>query len=169
MWLSKRLFFGVWTHFSPDLCGRNWRVDQILHSDEVVSSGRKGEHPSDLVHAAMSGLTQHSDCLQPAEYFLDPFPLDLTCFVSSVPRRAPIDGAAASTFVVLRHMRRDVYASYLSHELFGVVALVGSHGHALSAFDPLGHQQRRVPFRCAIGLQQLRVRQSRIRIRRRLM
>src|SRR3954465_14651139 len=92
--------FGVWTHFSPDLCGRNWGIDQLPHSDEVVSSGRKGEHPSDLVHAAMSGLTQHSDCLQPAEYFLDPFPLDLTCFVSSVPRRAPIDGAAASTFVV---------------------------------------------------------------------
>jgi hypothetical protein len=79
IWLSKRLFFDVWTHFSPDLCRRNWRIDQIPHSDEVVSSGRKGEYPSDLVHAAMSGLTQHSDCLQPAEYFLDPFPLNLTC------------------------------------------------------------------------------------------
>src|SRR3954451_5408572 len=86
--LSKRLFFGVWTHFSPDLCGRNWRIDQIPHSDEVVSSGRKGEHPSDLVHAAMSGLTQHSDCLQPAEYFLDPFPPNLTYLVSGVSRGA---------------------------------------------------------------------------------
>src|SRR3954451_8223356 len=82
IWLTKRLFLGVWTHFSPDLCGRNWRVDQIPHSDEVVSSGRKGEHPSDLVHATISGLTQHSDGLQPAEYFLDPFPLDLTYFLS---------------------------------------------------------------------------------------
>src|ERR1700750_2398409 len=90
--LCKRLFFGVWTHFSPDLCGKNWRIDQIPHSDEVVSSGRKGEHPSDLVHAAMSGLTQHSHCLQPAEYFLNPFPLDLTYFVSGVPRGAPIVG-----------------------------------------------------------------------------
>jgi len=42
----------------------------------------------------MSGLTQHSDCLQPAEYFLDPFPLDLTDFVSGVSRGAPINGAA---------------------------------------------------------------------------
>ena len=116
--LSKRLFLGVWTHFSPDLCRRNWRIDQVPHSDEVVSGGRKGEHPSDLVHTAMSGLAQHSDCLQPAEYFLDPFPPDLTDFVSGVSRRAPIDGAAAPTFVILRHMRRDVHASDLAHELF---------------------------------------------------
>src|ERR1700750_3498514 len=121
--LCKRLFFGVWTHFSPDLCRRNWRIDQIPHSDEVVSSGRKGEHPSDLVHTTMSGLTQHSHCLQPAEYFLNPFPLDLTYFVSGVPRGAPISGAAAPTFVVLCHVGRDLHASYLAHKLFGVVAL----------------------------------------------
>src|SRR4051794_39448543 len=131
-------YLGVWTHFSPDLWRRNWRIDQIPHSDEVVSSGRKGEHPSDLVHAAMSGLTEHSNCLRPAEYFFDPFPLDLTDFVSGVSRGAPIDGAAAPTFVVLRHMRRDVHASYLLHELFGVVALVGSHRHALAAPNSLG-------------------------------
>jgi hypothetical protein len=53
----KRLFWEVWTHLSPDLCGWNWRVNQIPHSDEVVSGGRKGEHPSDLVHTTMSGLT----------------------------------------------------------------------------------------------------------------
>src|SRR5436305_10716877 len=156
IWLSKRLFFDVWTHFSPDLCRRNWRIDQIPHSDEVVSSGRKGEYPSDLVHAAMSGLTQHSDCLQPAEYFLDPFPLNLTYFVSGVSRGAPINGAAAATFVVLRHMRRDVHASYLAYELFGVVALVGSHRYAL-ALDSVRHQHRRIAFRGAIGLQQLRI------------
>src|SRR4051812_22948284 len=119
---------GVWTHFSPDLCGRNWGKDQIPHSDEVVSSGRKSEYP---------------------------FTLDLTYFVSGVSRGAAVKGAAASTFVVLRHMRCDVHASYLPHELFGIVALVGSHRHTLSAFDPLGHEQRRVPFCCAIGLQQL--------------
>src|SRR4051812_30465243 len=111
-------YLGVWTHFSPDLWRRNWRIDQIPHSDEVVSSGRKGEHPSDLVHAAMSGLTQHSDCLQPAEYFLDPFPLYLTYFVSGVSGGAPINGTAAPTFVVLRHMRRDVHA-WMRYMLFG--------------------------------------------------
>src|SRR5881227_4170822 len=131
------------TLLSPELCRRNWRIGQVPHSDEVVSSGRKSEHPSDLVRAAMSGLAQHSDCLQPAEYFLDPFPLDLTYFVSGVSRGAPINGTAAPTFVVLRHMRRDVHASYLSHELFSVVALICRHRHALAAPNSLGHQQRR--------------------------
>src|SRR5438270_11086522 len=96
-----------------ELNGLNWHGDQVPHSDEVVSSGRKREHPSDLVHAAMSGLTQHSDCLQPPEYFLDPFPLDLTYFVSGVSRGAPIKCAAAPTFVVLCHMRRYVQVSSL--------------------------------------------------------
>src|SRR5436309_15026108 len=123
--LSKRLLFGVWTHFSSDLCRRNWRIDQIPHSDEVVSSGRKGEHPSDFQHAAMSGFAQHSDCLQPAEYFFDPLPPDLADFVSGVSRRALIDRTAARTFVILRHMRRDVDATDLAHELFRVVTLVG--------------------------------------------
>src|SRR5437764_6932975 len=149
-------FLGIWIHFSPNLCGRNWGGGQVPHSDEVVSSGRKSEHPSDLVRAAMSGLAQHSDCLQPAEYFLDPFPLHLTDLVSGMSRGAPINGAAAATFVVLRHMRRDVHASYLAYELFGVVALVGSHRYAL-ALDSVRHQHRRIAFRGAIGLQQLRI------------
>ena len=55
--ISKGLLFGVWRHFSPELSGLNWRVDQIPYSDEVVSGGRKSEHPSDLVHTTMSGLT----------------------------------------------------------------------------------------------------------------
>src|SRR3954452_4127052 len=80
----QTLFFGVWGHFSPDLCRRNWRIDQVPHSDEVVSGGRKGEHPSDFQDTAMSGFAQHSDCLQPAEYFFDPLPPDLTDFVSGV-------------------------------------------------------------------------------------
>src|SRR5438270_3064688 len=139
IWVIQTPVFGIWTHFSPDLCRRNWRINQIPHSDEVVSSGRKREHPSDFVHAAMSGLTEHSNCLQPAEYFPDPFPLDLTDFVSGVSRGAPINGAAAPTFVVLRHMRRHVHASDFLHELLGVVALVGSHRHTFAAPNSLGH------------------------------
>lgn len=39
--------FSVLTHFSPDLCGGNWRVGQIPHSYEVVSGGRKvNTHPT---------------------------------------------------------------------------------------------------------------------------
>src|SRR5437763_9469229 len=91
IWLSKRLFFDVWTHFSPDLWRRNWRIDQIPHSDEVVSSGRKRENPSDLVNAAVSGLKQHYECFQPAEYFIDPFPLDLHYFVSGLLCCTPIN------------------------------------------------------------------------------
>src|SRR4051794_18403788 len=93
--LSKRLFFWRLDTLLARLMQKHWRIDQIPHSDEVVSSARKGEHPSDLVHAAMSGLTQHSDYLQPTEYLLDPFPLNLTYFVSGVSRGAPINGAAA--------------------------------------------------------------------------
>src|SRR5437764_14724946 len=98
----------------------------------------------------MSGLAEHAHSLQPAEYFLDPFPFDLTHFVSGVSRSAPIDGAATPSFVILRHMRRDLHASHLAYELSRVIALVGSHCHALAAPNPLGYPHARVPFRSPI-------------------
>jgi len=105
----ERPVLGVQTHFSPELCGTNWCRQQIPHSDEVVSSGRKGEHPSNFQDTAMSGFAQHADRLQPAEDFFYPLAPNLTDFVSGVPRRTLIDRAAARTFVILCHMRCDVH------------------------------------------------------------
>ena len=82
------MFFGVQTHFSPDLRGLNRGEQQSPHPHEIVGAGRKGENPSDFEHSAVSGLAQCAYGLQPAEYFLDPLSFPLTDFVSGVARRA---------------------------------------------------------------------------------
>ena len=57
----------------------------------------------------MFQFAQQRDLFQPAETLLDPFPLLLTQGIAGVPRGAGIDGAAAPSAVVLRHMRRNVH------------------------------------------------------------
>src|ERR1700748_334410 len=54
-------------------------------------------------------------------------------------------------------MRRCVQLAALGYKISGVVALISSHGDPLLARDLFEHQQRRVPFRCSVGLQQLSI------------
>jgi hypothetical protein len=72
-----------------------------------------------------------------------------------VPGGPAIDGTAAGAMGVLRHVRRDLHLAALGYELSGVVAFVGSHRDPLLSRDLLEHEQRRIPFRRPVGLQQL--------------
>ena len=52
-------------------------------------------------------------------------------------------------------MRGCVQLAALGYKTSGIVALIGSHCHPLLGRDLFDHQQRRISFRRAIGLQQL--------------
>ena len=47
----------------------------VSYSDQVVSGGGEGEHPTHALAAAMFGLAQPGRGLDPAEDLLDEFPL----------------------------------------------------------------------------------------------
>ena len=105
----------------------------------------------------MSRFAQHTYRLHPAEDLFNPFALPLADLVSSMSRGSGVDGAAAPSLVVLRHMRRHIQIPHPSHEVPGVVSLVGGYRHALCPIDPIGHSHGRIAFRRATRLQQFRI------------
>ena len=80
--------------------------------------------------------------LQPAKTFFDAFPLFLADGIAPLPRRAAINGAAASSPKVLRHVRRHPNVPALAHEICRVEALVAAHRHAPASRKFLQHFQR---------------------------
>ena len=105
----------------------------------------------------MFQLPQQSDIFHPAEAFLNALPFLLTYGITGVACGSPVDGAAARSLVVSRHMRGNVHMPTFGDELCGVKAFVTAHREALIAWQLLQHQQRRVALSAAVGLQQLRV------------
>ena len=101
----------------------------------------------------MLNFPQQRDGLQPAKTFFDSLSLDLADAITLVPSRTPINGASASSFVVLRYMRRDSHVPAFGHEIDRVVAFVPARRHGLCTRNLLQHQQRRVAFRCAVSLE----------------
>ena len=78
-------------------------------SSKVKRRSRHQKLPSDFEAASQSGL-EHSACLlHPAERLFDQRPLALADLIPGMPRRAPINGAAAAAVHILRHMRPNVH------------------------------------------------------------
>src|SRR5690349_14945527 len=151
------IFRPLKTHFSSDLRGLNCRRHQIPHPYEVIGSSREGKYPPDCCYSAMPGLPQRSNRFHPAKDFFDALSFPLAYLIACMPRRASINRATTWTLGVLSNMRCYVHSSHLTHEVFRVVGLIGSHGNALRPFYAFGHQHGRIPLRGAVALQQLRV------------
>src|SRR5271157_1290629 len=99
------IFLRCGTHFGLDLhrrnCGR-----EVSHAHQIVGRAGEAEDPIHLAYSTMSQLAHQRNRLQPAEAFFNSLPLSLAQGISGVPSGAPINRAAAWSFVVLRHMRR---------------------------------------------------------------
>src|SRR5581483_4788743 len=110
MWSWVSELFSVYfmpheTHVGLDLHRRNCRR-QVSQAHQIVGRAGQGEDPVHFADTAMPNLAHQGNRLQPAEALFDPFPLPLAKGVTSMPRGATINRAAAATFVVLRHVRR---------------------------------------------------------------
>src|SRR3954453_15274192 len=106
--------------------GRRLNWNQFSQPHQIVGRCREGEDPPHFENAAMFQFAQQGDVFQPAETLLDPLAFLLTLGIAGVPRGAPIDGAAAPSAVVLRHMRRNVHPAAFLDELPLVETLVAA-------------------------------------------
>ena len=105
----------------------------------------------------MSYLAQQSNRLQPAETFLDPLPLPLADAVACMTRCPLVDGTAAASALILRHMRCDLHVTALGDEIRRVEAFVTAHGYPLRAGDLFQHQQRRIALGRPVGFPHHRI------------
>src|SRR5512135_2898 len=151
------------------LCGRRarrWapceisggRLRQVSHANQIVSRRREGEHPSDAIFAAILGLAESSDGLDPPEDLLDPLPFSLTDGVARVLRGSLIDGAAAPFVPVLRYVRSHRRFPELVHKISRVVVLVSAQRHPpRAAWNPRRHLQRGIALGRSRGPREPRV------------
>src|SRR5215467_14884775 len=80
------------------------RLDrEIPHPDEVVDGQPEGKHPADARRAAVAGLAQQADLLEPAEDLFDALAFPLAHQIADVARGAAID-RTGPVRGVLRHM-----------------------------------------------------------------
>src|SRR5712691_10009414 len=86
------------------LAGSCGSLRQVANSDQVVRRQAEDEHPAHSRAAAMSGLAQQPDGLEPAEDFLHALALALAHAVAGVARGAPIDRTRPARDV-LGHVR----------------------------------------------------------------
>ena len=70
------------------------RGDKFRDADEVVGGDGEREHPPTSGGAAVAGLAQAADRLDPAEDLLDPLAYPLADRVAGMARRAPVDRRA---------------------------------------------------------------------------
>ena len=78
--------------------------DQIAPADQVVGRCAEGEDPIDEASTAVSQFAEARDGLQPAKRLLNQLALAMTDPIPGVSGRARVDGAAAVTECVLRHV-----------------------------------------------------------------
>jgi len=103
------------THVGPDLRRRNCG-GQVSHAHQIVGGAGESKHPVHSAHPAMANLPHERNRLQPAEAFFDPLSLPLADGITRVPRCAAINRAAAASFQVLRHVRREAQIATLLHK-----------------------------------------------------
>jgi hypothetical protein len=82
---------------------------------------------------------------------------DLTDGIAGVSRGARIDGAAARSPRILRHMRRHVHMAAFGGKLPRVETLVAPHRDPPVARNLLQHQQCGITLGAPVGFQQLRI------------
>src|SRR5690242_19694643 len=122
------------------------------HASQIARDHRQLEVLIDPLDAAIDRLPNPTDGLAPAEMLLDALADHLTDPVARVPRRAPIDCAAALALIVARHVRRLLASTAFAHELARVVSLVGSHGLGMSARHTIEQAQGTRAFAKTIGV-----------------
>src|SRR4051794_18268864 len=99
--------------------------DELRQPHQIVGGGCEGEGPSDTIAAAEPGLLLPGHDLDPAERFLDAFPVTLADGIAAVLRRAAVDRRAA-TAGVLRDMWRYPHRAQFVDEVLRVIGLVGA-------------------------------------------
>jgi hypothetical protein len=139
----KKRFGAVQRHDGPDLLRWNYAVHQIPHAHQVVGRAGEGEDPIDFQRSAMQNFEQQRNSFQPAKTFFDALPLLLADDIAALPRGAPINGAAASSPKVLRHVRGHPQVPALAHKIRGIEALVAAHRHPPDTRKFLQHVQLR--------------------------
>src|SRR5437870_653264 len=77
---------------------------QVTPPHKVVRRRAEGEDPINEPSAAVPQLAEQRDGLQPTKRLLNEFPLAMTDAIADVSGRTRVDGAAAVSEFVLRHM-----------------------------------------------------------------
>src|SRR5215211_460294 len=129
---------------------------QISNLYQVVDSGSELEDPTYQSHPSVSSLAQQSHSLQPTEDFFHSFALTLTNFITRVTS-GPLINRAASSLVVLRHVRGHLAGTQISDKVFRVVSFVRTHRDALLLRSLSQHRQGRFSFGSATGTSQCRI------------
>lgn len=114
------------THFDPGLHRRN-RDPKIPYSRQTVRSAPKGEVPIDFACFTMSQCVQHGDGFQPAKAFFEDLALALTLRTVGMSGRAPINYAATTSAVILRHVGHDMQFLPLRQKPESVNCLIAAH------------------------------------------
>ena len=91
----------------------------------------------------MPQLAEERHGLQPAKGLLDQLPFAMTAPIPGMPRRAPIDRAAAIAEFILGHVRRDAHAADGRDPRPDVVGLVGGDGEPPRRQGQLAQQGNR--------------------------
>src|SRR5215470_10183682 len=133
-------------------CSRD--LSQVSNSYQIVNGGSELKDPTHPTHSAVSSLAQQPHRLQPAEDFCHSFALALTSFITRMARGALVNSAAATSFVVLRHVRHHLTSAQVSHKVFRVVTFVTTYRHPFLLRSLLQHCQRRLSLGRTTGLSQ---------------
>src|SRR5260370_27277301 len=102
---------------------RSRDLGQVSNSYQIVGGGSELEDPTHQLQSAVTGLTQQPHRLQPAKDFFHSFALTLTNFITSMARRARINGTSP-VLITLGHVRRHLAVTQISHKVFRVVSFV---------------------------------------------
>src|SRR6185436_7650437 len=129
---------------------------EISDSYQVVGGGSELKDPTHQSHSPVSGLAQQPHSLQPTEDFFHSFALTLTNFITRVAS-GPLIDRAASSLVVLRHVRGYLTSAQISHKVFRVVSFVRGHSDPFLLRSLSQHQKRRFSFGSATGTSQRRI------------
>src|SRR5216684_7688339 len=100
---------------------RSRDLGQVSNPYQVVGGGSELKDPTHQRQSAVSGFAQQSHSLQPAEDFFHSFAFTLTDYITSMARRARIDGTSP-VLVTLGHVRRHLAGAQISHKVFRVVS-----------------------------------------------
>src|SRR5208337_3170794 len=121
---------------------------QIAHPDQIVGGQREGEYPTDPSDSAVARLAQAGDSFEPAEDLLDAFTLVLADQIAGMTSGPFINDSGR----LAGKVRGDLVIAQLLNKLFAVVALVGSQGYSMRAWDFFHHRDGRLRFGAAGGL-----------------
>src|SRR5712692_9470348 len=120
---------------------RSCDLGQVSNSYQVVGGGSELKDPTHQLQSAVTGLTQQPDRLEPAKDFFHSFAFTLTDYITSMARRARIDGTSP-VLITLGHVRRHFSGAQISHKVFRVLSFVSAQRHTRLLQSLLDQRQR---------------------------